>query len=93
MISAASLRIKVRGGKIPTKRFYTVEGESKAHDLDELKAMIHDRTEKKSGNSILRELIIVLKDDDSAADGSISVKDLEAVARNFGLSVRYDLSR
>jgi hypothetical protein len=91
--TAAPLRVKVLGGKISSKKFYIVEGETDARELkgeEGVEKVIRDRSEKKPGKLTTRELIIVLKDGDSAGYDSSAVIDLENAAQTAGLSVGYD---
>jgi hypothetical protein len=86
-LAAAPLRVKVLGGKIPSKKFYVVDSETDARDLGGVEKVITARTENKPP---VRELIVVLKDADSAGYDSPAVKDLDAAGKRFGLSVGYD---
>jgi hypothetical protein len=88
--TAPALRIYVRGGKIDDEKFYIVEPEKDARDLKNVEQLLRERLEKKPGKPVLRELIIVLNDDQSAGYRSQAVLKLDAAAKLFGLSVGYD---
>jgi hypothetical protein len=85
--SASPLRVKVLGVKDKEEKFYVVDGEAERRKLKNIEQIINDRIEAKP---TLRELIVVLRDENSAGYDSKAVIDLENAAQTAGLSVGYD---
>jgi hypothetical protein len=85
--SSPPLRIKVLGIKDKEEKFYVVEGETETRNLKSIKQLIRDRIEARP---TVRELIVVLRDGNSAGYDSKAVIDLENAAQTAELSVGYD---
>ena len=88
---APPLRVKVLGIKDKEEKFYIVDGETERRNLKSVEQVIRDRMEKKPS---VRELIILLKDENTSAGyDSPAVKALHAAGDRFHLSVGYEPPR